>query len=70
MCYMILDYDLKRERLRRGFTQQELADAVGCTQGSISLAERNQRPVSRVLALALARALDLDEKAPTSMNST
>lgn len=55
--YMAYDVQnrVKELRIRRGWTQQELADAVGVSRQSINSIERNRYVPSLVLALIFAR---------------
>lgn len=46
---------VKELRMQRGWTQQELADAVGVSRQSINSIERNRYVPSLVLALTFAR---------------
>ena len=46
---------VKELRAERGWTQQELADAVGVSRQSINSIERNRYVPSLVLALLFAR---------------
>jgi putative transcriptional regulator len=46
---------IKELRVERGWTQQELADAVGVSRQSINSIERNRYVPSLVLALMFAR---------------
>jgi putative transcriptional regulator len=46
---------VKELRIQRGWTQQELADAVGVSRQSINSIERNRYVPSLLLALAFAR---------------
>ena len=46
---------VKELRVERGWTQQELADAVGVSRQSINSIERNRYVPSLVLALLFAR---------------
>jgi putative transcriptional regulator len=46
---------IKELRVERGWTQQELADAVGVSRQSINSIERNRYMPSLVLALVFAR---------------
>jgi putative transcriptional regulator len=46
---------VKDLRLQRGWTQQELADAVGVSRQSINSIERNRYVPSLLLALTFAR---------------
>jgi putative transcriptional regulator len=46
---------IKEFRIQRGWTQQDLADAVGVSRQSINSVERNRYVPSLVLALMFAR---------------
>ena len=46
---------IKELRSQRGWTQQDLADAVGVSRQSINSIERNRYVPSLMLALAFAR---------------
>ena len=46
---------VKELRMERGWTQQELADAVGVSRQSINSIERNRYVPSLLLALTFAR---------------
>ncbi len=46
---------VKEFRVERGWTQQELADAVGVSRQSINSIERDRYVPSLILALAFAR---------------
>jgi putative transcriptional regulator len=46
---------VKELRIHRGWTQQQLADAVGVSRQSINSIERNRYVPSLVLALTFAR---------------
>jgi len=46
---------IKEFRIQRGWTQQDLADAVGVSRQSINSIERNRYVPSLVLALMFAR---------------
>ncbi len=50
---------LEEERLRRGWTQQELADRVEVSRQTVISPERGRYNPSIVLAFKLARLLDL-----------
>jgi len=50
---------VKELRLGRGWTQQELADAVGVSRQSINSIERNRYVPSLPLALDFARIFEL-----------
>ena len=49
---------IKELRSERGWTQQELADAVGVSRQSINSIERNRYVPSLELALAFARVFE------------
>lgn len=51
---------LKTYRLRRGWTQEQLAKAAGLTGGQIAHVERGARNLSGVSAARIAEALGLD----------
>lgn len=51
---------LKGLRFREGLTQKELASHVGCLQHHISEMEKGKRPISKVVAKKLAKALKTD----------
>ena len=46
---------IKEFRIQRGWTQQDLADAVGVSRQSINSIERNRYVPSLILALMFAR---------------
>ncbi len=50
---------LEEERLRRGWTQQELADQVEVSRQTVISLERGRYNPSIILAFKLARLLDL-----------
>jgi putative transcriptional regulator len=50
---------VKELRMARGWTQQELADAVGVSRQSINSIERDRYVPSLVLALTFARVFKL-----------
>jgi putative transcriptional regulator len=50
---------VKELRETRGWTQQQLADAVGVSRQSINSIERNRYVPSLELALAFARVFDV-----------
>ncbi len=50
---------LEDERLRRGWTQQELADRVDVSRQTVISLERDRYNPSILLAFKLARLLDL-----------
>lgn len=50
---------VKELRIERGWTQQQLADAVGVSRQSINSIERNRYVPSLPLALLFARAFAL-----------
>jgi putative transcriptional regulator len=49
---------VKERRLLRGWSQQQLADAVGVSRQSINSIERNRYVPSLPLALAFSRVFD------------
>jgi putative transcriptional regulator len=49
---------VKERRVRRGWTQQQLADAVGVSRQSINSIECNRYVPSLPLALAFARVFE------------
>mgnify|MGYP000079264474 CR=1 FL=1 len=51
---------LRRLRRERGLTQAEAAEALGLSASYLNLLERNQRPVTARVLLALADAFDVD----------
>jgi predicted transcriptional regulator/transcriptional regulator with XRE-family HTH domain len=51
---------LRRLRRERGRTQAEMAAELGVSASYVNLIERNQRPVSADLLVALARVFDFD----------
>lgn len=55
---------LKIRRLRRqtGLTQAGMAEALGISASYLNLIERNQRPVSAALLVALADRFDFDPR--------
>ncbi|WP_300543015.1 short-chain fatty acyl-CoA regulator family protein [Maricaulis sp.] len=54
---------LRRLRRERGLTQAEAAEALGLSSSYLNLLERNQRPVTARVLLALADAFDVDVRA-------
>jgi putative transcriptional regulator len=52
---MSIQNRVKELRLERGWTQEQLADAVGVSRQSINSIERNRYVPSLVLALSFAR---------------
>ena len=51
---------LRRERKALGMTQAQLAGALGLSPSYLNLMERNQRPVTARVLLALANTFDID----------
>ncbi len=49
--------DLKQARLARGWSQQQLAAAVGCSQVHVSRLERGRQPGSLRILQSLAAVL-------------
>lgn len=54
---------IRRIRRREGLTQAAMAGALGISASYLNLLERNQRPVSARLLLALAQRFDFDPRA-------
>lgn len=54
---------LRRLRRERGLTQAEAAEALGLSASYLNLLERNQRPVTARVLLALADSFDVDVRA-------
>ena len=54
---------LRRLRKEKGLTQAEAAEALGVSGSYLNLLERNQRPVTARILLALADAFDVDVRA-------
>ena len=55
----MLNNDLKARRSEKGWTQAELAERVGVSRKTINTVENNVFIPSTILALRLARALDV-----------
>jgi transcriptional regulator with XRE-family HTH domain len=55
---MFIGDRLKKAREKRKLTMQELADAAGLTQSTVSRIERDQTEPERKTIIALAQALD------------
>lgn len=51
---------LRRLRRERGLTQAEAAEALGVSPSYLNLLERNQRPITARVLLALAETFDID----------
>ncbi len=47
-------------RVKEGFTQQEIANKLGITQGDLSKMEHSKRPIGKKLAKKLAKILCVD----------
>jgi transcriptional regulator with XRE-family HTH domain len=63
--------ELRTGRKQRGWTQAELAERLGVSQGYVCLLERAQRPVPAALAQKAMRLLDLPATAlPVGSTST
>jgi putative transcriptional regulator len=60
---------IKELRTNRGWTQQQLAEAVGVSRQSINSIERNRYVPSLLLALQFARVFDLSTDAIFTMES-
>ena len=54
-----MDNRVKELRIERGWTQQQLADAVGVSRQSINSIERERYVPSLELALSFGRAFDV-----------
>ena len=52
--------NIKAVRLKRGMSQQELADAIGVTKSTISKYEKGQREPKYNVLRAIAAALGVD----------
>ena len=52
---------LKQERIKRGWTQQELGDLVGLTKSSIHLLETNKRKPSYDVLIQLRNIFNLHD---------
>lgn len=52
--------NLAEERVRRGYTQTQMAEAVGCGKSTYSMYENGNRSVPKRVAEAIAAALDLE----------
>lgn len=60
---------LKLHRAARDLTQADLAELIGTTRKSINAIETGRMVPSTILALKLARALDLPVESIFSLNS-
>jgi transcriptional regulator with XRE-family HTH domain len=69
--YIMTGGELRTGRKQRGWTQTELAERLGVSQGYVCLLERAQRPVPAALAQKATRLLDLPATAlPLGSTST
>ena len=59
MKEVVLKNTLKVQRARKDLTQQQLADLVGVTRKTINTVEKRKFVPSTVLALKLARTLEV-----------
>jgi len=59
MAVEVLQNTLRVERTRRGLTQEQLAELVGVTRKTINTVENGRFIPSTLLALKLARTLQL-----------
>ena len=59
MAVEVLHNTLRVERARRGLTQEQLAELVGVTRKTINTVENGRFIPSTLLALKLARALQV-----------
>jgi len=50
---------IKEAREKRGWTQEYLADIIGCSRGHLNLIENNEQNLTLKLAKKLAYALSL-----------
>src|SRR5690349_3613004 len=57
---VMLGHRLRRLRREQGLSQSQLAEQLEISPSYLNLIEHNQRPVSAVLLLKLARIFDLD----------
>lgn len=55
--------DLVRRLMEAGYSQQEIADSVGCTQATISYIAQNKRETPRYTIVDALRTLALQAKA-------
>ena len=51
---------LRMERRRKGLSQKQLADMIGCSAQAISQYERNERDISFEVAAKISTALEYD----------
>lgn len=56
----ILGSNIKAERNRKGYTQFQLAEKIGVSEGTISLIERGLQTPSAFLVLDIAKTLEID----------
>jgi transcriptional regulator with XRE-family HTH domain len=61
---LVVGANVRRLRLKAGMSQNELAEAAGVEQGSISAIEVGLRGPSMLMVMAIAKALDVP---PTSL---
>lgn len=57
-----LGLNIKIERVRKRFTQEKLAELVGCDSSSISLIEGGKQNPSITTVVKMSKALDIDIK--------
>ncbi|OQW41445.1 MAG: transcriptional regulator [Proteobacteria bacterium SG_bin5] len=60
---LLAGHKLRRLRRRAGLTQAAMAEALEISPSYLNLIERNQRPVSAALIVALAEKFDFDPRA-------
>lgn len=51
---------LRGVRLRMGFTQKEMAEKIGVTQGDLSKMEKGERVIGKKLAMRIGKSLNID----------
>jgi transcriptional regulator with XRE-family HTH domain len=51
--------DIRQARLKKGFTQQQIADAIGTRQGTVSRYESGAIPIDAEVAPKLAKILGM-----------
>ena len=56
---IVFGYRLKKLRLQHGWSQQELADRLGCSKGLISFYENAKREAGFTVIIELARIFDV-----------
>jgi len=56
----VLSNKVKIMRVKKEYTQEELANLVGCTRQTINAIEKNRYSPSLVLSFKIANSLDCD----------